>query len=229
MKTLHTNKGPFRERSYLTDSEVDNTCADELQRFGLLPSEPGAIRIDRFVEKRFGSPAEYEDLPDGILGLTRFGSRGVQTIVVSNLLDSDKSIPGARRVRATLAHEAGHGLFHSHLFVLGDMQPLFGDWSDGMKPKVLCRDEEHATYNGEWWELQANKAIGGLLMPKLLVLKAISLFLSPVGLLGGQTIQINDHERAVRELADIFDVNPRVARIRLDNLVPSSSSAQLSL
>ena len=229
MKTLRTNKGPFRERPYLTDSEIDNTCADELQRFGLLPSDPGAIRIDRFIEQRFGSPADYEDLPDGILGLTRFGSKGVQTIVVSNLLDSDTSVPGARRVRATMAHEAGHGLFHSHLFVLGESQPLFGDWSDGKKPKVLCRDEEHTTYNGEWWELQANKAIGGLLMPKPLVFKAISPFLSPVGLLGGQTIQTNDRERAVRELADIFDVNPRVARIRLDSLVPNSSSAQLSL
>jgi hypothetical protein len=229
MKTLRTNKGPFRERPYLTESEVDNTCVDELHRFGLLPSEPGPVRIDRYIERRFDSPAEYEDLPDGILGLTRFGSKGVQTIVISSTLDSDKSVPGARRVRATLAHEAGHGLFHTHLFVLGEKQPLFGDWSDGKKPKVLCRDQDHGTYKGDWWELQANMAIGGLLMPRPLVLKAMSPFLSAVGLLGGQTIQTKDRERAVRELSDIFDVNPKVARIRLDNLIPASSSSQLSL
>jgi hypothetical protein len=30
-----------------------------------------------------------------------------------------------RRVRSTLAHEAGHGLLHAHLFVLAPQQGLF--------------------------------------------------------------------------------------------------------
>lgn len=229
MKTLRANRGPFRERPFLTDTEIDNTCVDELQRVGLLPSEPAALRIDRFIEKRFGSPAEYEDLPDGILGLTRFGAKGVQTIVVSNLLENDRSVPGGRRVRTTLAHEAGHGLFHGHLFVLGETQPLFGDWSEANKPKVLCRDQERTHYQGDWWELQANKAMGALLMPRHLVFKAIEPFMSAAGSLGGQTIQSNMRETAIRELASIFDVNPVVARYRLENLVPVSASSQLSL
>ncbi len=229
MKTLRSNRGPFRKRPYFTDTEIDAICADELQRVGLLPSSPSAVRIDRFIEKRFGGPAEYEDLPDGILGLTRFGSKGVQAIILSNSLDSDRSVPGARRVRTTLAHEGGHGLLHTHLFALGETQPLFGDWSDATKPKVLCRDHEGTAYQGEWWELQANKAIGALLMPKTLVLAAAQPFMNSVGTLGAQRIREADRKKAVRELAEIFDVNPVVARIRLEGIAPEAESSQLPL
>lgn len=229
MKTLRANHGPFRQRPFLTDTEIENTCIDELQRVGLLPAEPQAIRIDRFIEKNFGSPAEYEDLPEGILGLTRFGSKGVQAIVLSNQLEADGSVPGQRRVRTTLAHEAGHGMLHGYLFALGTAQPLFGDWSERNKPKVLCRDHERTHYQGEWWELQANKAMGSLLMPKHLVFKALTPFLTPDGSLGGQRLQEHSREKTVRELAEIFDVNPVVARFRLDALMPAAQSAQLSL
>lgn len=56
MKTFRTTKGPFRERPYYTNQEVENTCTDELRAVGLYPTTPGPVRIDRFVEKRFGVP-----------------------------------------------------------------------------------------------------------------------------------------------------------------------------
>src|SRR5882672_4572560 len=114
MRTFRASKGPFREGFFLSDSEVENTCTDQLRNVNLLPATPAAIRIDRFIEKRFGFAPTYEDLPDGILGVTRFGSRGPQEIVVANALEADTSQPGQRRVRTTMAHEAGHALFHGH-------------------------------------------------------------------------------------------------------------------
>ena len=65
-------------------------CVDALRGADLLPSSPQPIRIDRFIEKRFGPPA-YEDLPNGVLGLTRFNNSGVQQIVVAKILDDESS------------------------------------------------------------------------------------------------------------------------------------------
>jgi hypothetical protein len=74
--------GRFREQPYYTLSEIEQICIDELRKYGLYPSEPAPIRIDRFVEKRFGIQPSYEDLPRGLLGFTRFSSNGVEEIVV---------------------------------------------------------------------------------------------------------------------------------------------------
>jgi len=229
MRTFRATKGPFKEGLFLTDDEIEATCVDELQRQGLFPASPQSIRVDRFIEKRFGFSPSYEDLPEGVVGLTRFGARGPQEIVVSNELESDQSTAAMRRVRTTLAHEAGHALFHAHLFVLGQGQQLFGDWSDKAKPKVLCRDGERRGYQGEWWELHANKAMASLLMPKRLVQAALAPMMVPAGTLGARVIPDGQREPAARTLADIFDVNPIVARYRLDAIIPTVSSSQLSL
>jgi hypothetical protein len=85
---------------------------DELIAAEILPNNPEPIRIDRFIEKKFGISAEYEDLGDGILGMTQFGSKGVARIIVARSLDEEGTEVAARQIRTTLAHEAGHGLLH---------------------------------------------------------------------------------------------------------------------
>lgn len=232
MKTIRAKTGPFAERPYYSDSEIENTCSDELRTVNLFPSTPGPIRIDRFIEKRFNVVHSYEDLGDGILGFTKFGSTGVQAIVVARALDEDRSPSGNRRARTTLAHEAGHGLFHTHLFALtGETKPLFGDFTDPNAPKILCRDEGESStrYQGQWWEYQANRAIGALLMPKALVESAAQSFFSAAGSLGLKEFDHARKDEAVRLLVEIFDVNPVVARIRLAQLFPISERPQLSL
>jgi len=162
MKTFRTTSGPFHERSYYKDREIEDICTDALLEVGLLPTEP-PIRIDRFIEKRFGVVPSYEDLPDSVLGLTRFTNDGVKEVVVANALDADSSVSAQRRIRTTLAHEGGHCLLHTHLFVLATpSQNLFGDFSDPDKPKILCRDEGDSgpKYSGQWWEFHANTAMG---------------------------------------------------------------------
>ena len=230
MKTFRTNKGPFAERPYYKEQEVENICVDALRGAGLLPTSPETIRIDRFIEKRFGIVPSYEDLPEGVLGLTRFGKNGAQEVVVSNALDSDSARSAERRVRTTLAHEAGHCLLHAHLFALATpSQNLFGDFSDPGKPKVLCRDETTPAYSGQWWEFQANMAMGYLLMPQHLTEKALEPFLVSVGSLGGRKLDRNRYELAAATLAETFDVNRVVARIRLDGLFPAQEDGQLLL
>lgn len=227
MKTFRTKNGPFRERQFIYADEIETICVDELSKVGLFPSEPGPIRIDRYVEKRFQISPTYETLPDGVLGYTRFGRNGVEGIVVSKTLEDEQSDVAERRIRTTIGHEAGHALLHAHLFAI-DEYPKFADLSDSSRPKVLCRDSTAATYNGQWWEYQANQVMGAILIPKSLLERAVEPFMVPEGLLGIKAIQEAQRENVARQIAAIFDVNPVVARIRLGQLYPAKNG-QLSL
>ena len=225
MKTFRPKSGPFLERPHFEPSEIDLICVGELRAQGLFPTSPGAVRVDRFVEKRFGVVPRYEDLPDGVLGFTKFGDKGVEAIVISAALDAEASKVAERRVRTTLAHEAGHGLLHAYLFALDvEGSRLFDDDSCSSH-RILCRDvqeEERKSraYDGRWWEFQANRAIGGLLCPCTLVEEVLKPYLVPNGSLGAMTLDETQRLGVTRILSDIFDVNPIVARIRINELYP---------
>jgi hypothetical protein len=219
MKTFQKQFGPFKEQPYFSDSEIENTCSDELSRMDLLPSQPTAIRIERFIEKRFKVTPSYEDLPAGVLGMTKFTKKGVAEIIIAKFLEDEGSQTAERRIRTTLAHEAGHGLLHAYLFALeSDEEPLFGDRNEPNKPKVMCREN-----SGQWWEFQANKAMGALLMPRKLTVEAATPFLTKAGSMGIQTIPENQRQLVERGLANTFDVNPIVAKIRLRVIFPANA------
>jgi hypothetical protein len=236
MKTFKSRSGPLAERPFYELAEIEKICTGELKKYGLYPSEPGPIRIDRFIEKRFAVQPTYDDLPKGLLGFTRFGAKGVEEIVVARFLDEEGTTVADRRVRTTLAHEGGHGLLHAHLFALETLPTaLFGDGLAPGTPKILCRDE--ASPGGQpsrsktptrWWEFQANQAMGALLLPRALVDTALAAFLEPQGRLRLPGIPELRREDAVRHLAETFDLNPVVARIRLDGIHPRSDG-QLTL
>ncbi len=236
MKTFRTNTGPFAERPYYNDEEIEKTCEDELRAVGLFPNAACPIRIDRFIEKRFGVTPRYEELQEGVLGFTVFGAKGVQDVIVAQALDLEGTKAAGRRIRTTLAHEAGHGLLHAHLFCLGSgNRPLFGDFSDPQKPKVLCRDVpvtprfKGPGYDGRWWEFQANRTIGPLLLPRSLAQAALEPFLVERGSLGGRGLEPSRRNQAIEALADLFDVNGAAVKIRLQDLYPVGREAQLSL
>ncbi len=224
MKTLHSRTGPFFERPYFKPGEIDQICTKELRGAGLYPSRPEPVRIDRFIEKRFGISPTYEKLREGVLGFTEFGTAGVTAIVVSSDLDAGEGSPNERRLRTTLAHEAGHGLVHNHLFYLGT-KPLWLFGETDNSPTILCRDiagetEGRRNYDGRWWEFQANQAIGGLLMPRRLVSEALQIFATPADSLGQITVPDDKRGLAIRKLAATFNVNPAVAQIRLADVLP---------
>src|ERR1700751_5345024 len=105
------------------------------------PPTSAPIRIERFVEKEFKTALRYEDLGPDNLGCTIFNSSGaVEAILVSRSLEEQNTIPARRRVRSTVAHEAGHGLLHGSLFIdspdLGENQRrILGQLEDGETPR----------------------------------------------------------------------------------------------
>lgn len=237
MKTYRTTSGPFAERPHYSPEEVERICNDELRKVDLFPSEPAAIRIDRFIEKRFKINPTYEDLPEGVLGCTKFGPKGVIEITISRLLAEENNKVGERRINSTFAHEVGHGLLHAHLFVLGQARNLFGDGLDSTEPKILCRKENiegiqtsnKINYGGRWWEYQANMAIGSILLPKQLAKIILEPFLIEKGKLGAKILDPTHIDRVTRELVGVFNVNPIVARIRIDTIYLRNQENQLFL
>ena len=229
---MRTDRGPFATRPFYKPTEIDRICGDALQVAGLMPDSPEAVRIDRFVEKHFKVSPRYEPLPEGVLGYTSFGPSGVTGIVITTTLDEEGGSVSERRIRTTLAHEAGHGLLHMHLFALGEKPPrLFEDGDD--RPEILCRDvhgsPHESRYRGRWWECRGERAFGWLRMPRGLVSKAAAPVCEERGGLGLPNLKDDQRERAARELAEIFDVNPVVVRIRLDDLFARADDSQLTL
>jgi hypothetical protein len=232
MKTFRAKSGPFSQRPHFEAAEIDRICDDELRKAGLYPASPQAVRIDRFIEKRFGVSHDYQDLPHGVLGYTRFTKSGVDAIIISSALEAEEGKVAERRVRTTLAHEAGHGLLHAYLFALDEKPGHLFDAESHADHKILCRDikegeAQKRVYDGRWWEFQANRAMGGLLCTKALVHDALQPFMRPIGSLGTLILDENRREDAVRDIADIFDVNPVVARIRINEMFPPETGQLL--
>jgi len=226
MKTFRATSGPFRTRPYYEDREIESICADELARVGLLPSAPAPVRIERFIEKRFNVTPTYADMGEGVLGLTKFDSNGVAEVLISQRLEEAGTKVAERRIWSTMAHEAGHCLLHAHLYSLGDAQSdLFRSGRDAPEP-VLCRGDLEAAknYNGEWWEYQANRTIGAFLMPRRLVEIALRPFMIDIGKLGFWFFDRTRTEEAARSLAETFDVNPAVARVRIAQMWPVATA-----
>jgi hypothetical protein len=71
--------------------------------------------------------------------------------------------------------------------------------------------------------------MGGLLLPAPLVFKALERYLTQRGVIAGPTLDDTKREAACLELAEIFDVNPVVVRLRLKAMFPPGEEAQLTL
>lgn len=240
MRTYKPRTGPFLEGVYYEDQDFEDIAIDELRKADLLPSAPEPIRIERFIGKRNGITPDYNDLPPGVLGYTRFGWNGPVEVVVSRTLSDEESSTAERRINTTLAHEAGHILLHSHLFA---MQPsswtsnIFREEVEFSNKKILCKTDVvgllsnsggSARYDGRWWEFQANKMIGALLLPRPLVMASLNHLLSRPSLLGIRKLDTEKREEAARWLAEVFDVNPEVGRRRISEMFNQADN-QLTL
>lgn len=68
-------------------------------------------------------------------------------------------------------------------------------------------------------EYQANQAMAALLLPKALLIRAVEPWLSG-GRFGGRVLLTKDVLAAAEAVADTFDVNPVVARNRVQTILP---------
>ncbi len=229
------------EQHYYEGTAFEDMAMVELSSVGLLPEIPEPVRVDRFIEKRFGIVPEYGDLPPGVMGFTKFGPSEIEMVLISRALADEGRRSAERLINSTLAHEAGHMIMHNGLFTLqvreGEHTLLPSD-IDVERGEIKCRSdivkggdraEKPPRYDGRWWEYQANQMIGTLLMPRALVYEAVDPLLASPGLMGMKVLETNRREDAARLLAEVFDVNPAAGRIRVAKLFPEIPEGQLTL
>ena len=241
VRIIRARSGPFVEQHYYEDAAFEEMALAELSSVGLLPDKPEPVRVDRFVEKRFGVIPEYEDLPPGVMGFTKFGPEEIEAVIISRALSEEGRRSAERLINSTMAHEAGHMIMHKGLFTLQvreSVHSLLPSDIDLEKGEIKCRseiveagDKAESTkrYDGRWWEYQANQMIGTLLMPRSLVYEAVDPLLTSQGLLGMKVLDDSKREEAARLLAETFDVNPAAARVRVARLFPEIPEGQLTL
>ena len=71
--------------------------------------------------------------------------------------------------------------------------------------------------------------IGALLLPRLLAIQALEPLLTFRGQFGIGILEREKREAAAQSLAEVFDVNPSVARIKVEQIYPESEGSQLTL
>lgn len=219
-----------------SESTLEAIAADALRKHDrVLPSGPGPVSIDRFVEDSFGFNETYERLEHDVLGEIHFGTEEKPVAIrlarrLGDLRSSSYNVEQERR--GTLAHEAGHGIAHSKLFSANlrrDGAPLLPGFAYEER-HIVCRGPDLAldTIRPKpnsaaeiWLEWEANYLMGALLLPRHLVLELISTWLvgEPDGI-APRHLPENRQHAAVTAVADVFEVSLDLAARRLRTLIP---------
>lgn len=225
MKTRRDVQSPWGVRVYFEPREFEAMMADLFLRVdGEVFQSGSGVDVDWVLLKGLGLEADYIELPNGVLGRTLFRRDGVAKIEIArDLAESAETDQLARRrLRTTLAHEAGHVACHQQLFVQDtETLSLFGAQNTAQeKPAILCRETSvDAGYRGEWWEYQANQCMAALLLPKHLFIPQVKQALDAHGV-GSfvEALRGGYDESVIRMLANVFDVSWQAALLRLQEL-----------
>ena len=233
MKEYRDNSG--EQRIWYEESEIDQIMERELTKAGLLPDaseDDVSVEIESFVESHLGIPFDqYAKLESDTLGVTRFVRGKPPTIEINRDLtisafEAPHESPGALgRWRSTVAHEIGHVLLHRRLFHVNTIQglPFFSNKlaSDRSPSLMRClkRNVGYCIGATDWREVQANMAIGALLMPRPIFAKVVAQEEEKL-LLGPQPIQEEAPElrSLVSAVARRFQVSKASAKIRIEGI-----------
>ena len=219
---MRTYRGPEGdERIWFEDGEIERIMEDELRRAGLMPRvDNPVVDVEAFVERHLkASLDQYADLETHVLGLTEFrpGQEPhvrINKDLTESAMDSDWCPPGVQgRWRATVAHEGAHVVLHRLLFEGDPAQMALFDASHSPQTllfRCLKRDVAYRGRTTDWREVQANRGMAALLMPKTVFMKVARREVSdtsPAAL-----------EAATRQLAARFAVSREATGIRLRTL-----------
>ena len=202
---------------------------------GYLLSQPSTAR--GATASRFGlskGQKSFRATPNFRQCVRAHGSRSAPSGRDAEVSQGEQESSARRRVRSTVAHEAGHGLLHGPLFAETN-SPDLRNGADGKNRRlILCRSEDilvdtQRSYAGRWWEFQVNQAMGSLLLPSPLMHTFLDRFGINPASFGSGTLTPPQRESLAKEAAVIFDVNPVVVRIRLDSLFPQKKNHRVQL
>lgn len=180
MKTYRSADG--EQRIWFEDDEIELIMEDELRRAGLLPTlDASVVDVESFIEGHLTATLDqYAELDSKVLGLIEFRAGHSPSVRINkdltgSAMDSEWCPPGIHgRWRATLAHEAANVVLHRMLFEVDPAQTSMFDATPGPDTllfRCLKRDVAYRDGTRDWREVQANRGMAALLMPKTLFLR----------------------------------------------------------
>jgi hypothetical protein len=220
------------QRIWYEAEDIEQIATEQLRRAELMPTLHQPVTdVERLIEIHLHAELDlYADLPDGVLGLTEFPARGAPKVLIDSALTGARDVEGAAvgvvgRWRATLAHEAAHIFLHRYLFD-PDMARLTGRSGvdqpvEGGLMRCLHRDISPAVteWNSvrrrpDWREVQANRAMAALLMPRRIFRRLTLREMRELGL-GSPPVAAHQAESLAATLAEHLQVSKQAVGIRL--------------
>ena len=227
----YRNKSDGRERLWVDEEEFDAIAEHELQSAALYPmADKPAVDIERFIQRHMKAVLDqHADLEEGIGGAIMFGPTGIKIFIsrrLTEMVDEDDCPSGVRgRWRATMAHEAAHGLLHHRVYWTSPLQKSLFEMAEedeqDMAQTIKCSDSDIGFDLGayDWREYQANRGMAALLMPRQVFLEVAK---AEISYLASHRQPIwpgtSAHSMLVRRLAAKFVVSQQAASIRLKAL-----------
>ncbi|RFA06867.1 hypothetical protein B7R21_18080 [Subtercola boreus] len=225
---LYTKDGELR--LWIDDAEIERICDATLRKADMMPTMTSPVTdLEAFIESHLGADLDqFADLEDGILGASSFYPDGNVQIQISqtvtNAADEKAHSTGSLgRFRATLAHEAAHVVLHKRLFTDDMVTGILNHTSNSPTIPCLHRDitpdpgGAPTSPTGHWREVQANKGMAALLMPRVLFKRAARKFLEEQMKPSSQLSRMMQ-PTIVEHLATHFQVSKQAATIRLATL-----------
>jgi Zn-dependent peptidase ImmA (M78 family) len=230
--------GPFLKSEFIPDKRIQRLALEALQETKLLPATPKPIAVDKFCDRKWGVPEDYEKLAPDVMGYAAFTCNGFDRIVINSLLDDDQSPTGKIRIRSTTAHEIGHAVLHTKLFIekiLFDREQalLFGAMerqaSPNAQPRIVCREMGIFAEKRQspWWEIQANRFMAAMLMPKPLFLQVVEPTFQTCS---PEMTSFQDKMKvvmAIEDVKDAFNVSREMARIAVETYLKTDRAKAL--
>ncbi len=220
---------------FLPPEEIATSCEDELHRANMFPTVAAPVlEVDAFIEQHLKAKLDpYADLGPDVLGYVDFPTPERPEVYInrdlSDLADGETDAPTAAvgRLRATMAHEAAHIIFHRVLYLDQEGQgTLFGAAGSPRDRLMRCFKKQFGVVNGsDWREIQANRGMAALLMPAPVFRAVAAEELDRLGLPPGT----GQNPRLTAALASRFLVSRQAAAIRLETLRIISPAGQRHL
>jgi hypothetical protein len=220
-------------RYHYSRQDIESIATTELRKHKCLPDSPGEVPLEEFLMARHdGLTAQNAPFGPDIMGLADLLDPAHPAIfIATHVMDGPE-----HRYRSTLAHEVGHVLLHSHLYLEKEFEETLARYrsGDATNRTITCfhRDVQEAAggrYNpGDPFahlEFQANVCMAALLTPRSLVKKCVFNWTSNRPLRGGGFETVFDEARrreAVTCLSTTFNVSPTLASFRLQEFYPSN-------
>ena len=222
MKWLRDNTRRFQRRPYYAQQEIDVQCEDIVARFfkgeGGTPSYPiSTDDLTVMIEQDVSSLDLYANLvAEGrdIEGVSEFRRGRKPSVRIAKYLSEQPS--RENRLRSTLAHEYGHVVFHTFLWMIdGDGRPL----NARRRRSPRChRSRILLAPQSDWMEWQAGYAGGALLMPITHLKELVADSLHEWGLFTSVEADTDRHKELIGRITEAFAVSKDAAKTRLNKL-----------